>query len=1098
MSLSDKMVLNTDYEKFADILSKDVLTKLDGSHENFERIETPDKPSKLIILGTLGNIDTDYSAGKAYDSRRTLTSVKNNSMTVKFLTNKKGTITIKPTLSVYYEVYPTFEEQNEYLKFKYDEPYSIVNIARIWKRKEIKINEIEIDLSTVSEKKTIDLDFEHKIDKIKKDENIKGVQKEIKYDYAIDETKYNQEIDSISKRDVPFNWVAKLIINMEKFGDESELFLISVTLLNNTEENNDYETFLFNCNMDIKLDFQLTEFRYDYEYEGYYYPHGNYLRTLNCHADYKNSHVITKNYCNYIKQKIIPKDKIEGLKLSFDELSNHNLNLNILNQLHEKMVSYLKSYEDNSHDKDRKYIDSVNEFKSMIERFDEGLDTLKSNNNALKSFELLNKTLKIANPYEGWRVFQIVFLISLIPDIVDKEKRRNICEVLHVPTGGGKSEAYFGCVLFSAFWDRINGKEFGVTAITKFPLRMLSIQQLQRISSIFIWAEEIRKNEYIGGKPFSLGYFVGSSDEFPRHSDELIDKIRKAKKEGIETPGKIISYCPICKSYGKEVKVILDYNEESKLIVHKCKECDREFEIYFTDEEIYRTIPTFIVSTVDKLAGISLNRRFRNLFGGKIDECDNGHGFIPHNDACDVKNCGAKGKKLNLDFATAPSLIIQDEMHLIKEGFGTINSHFESLMETLQKKICGYGFKNITMTATITGAKEQIENLYLKKVNLFPPNSPEGHGINDFFYKEVFENNKRINQRYFIGLKPNLRDNQFASLLTLKYISEFIKTSEDNLELYSSNIGITNEDLKEIISNYKSILTYHNKKSDVHSMNYYLNSVVNSKLNDYNITPIVLTGDNTLDEIKKTINTVNTYFDNEKNAQSLLTVFATSIVSHGVDIDQWNIMIFQGIPRSTAEYIQSLSRVGRKFLGVIFVWFYPNRTRDLSFYQNFYDYHDLLDHKVEYVPLSRWTKLGLKQTFTSIFNASIINYFSEILDEPVYKLDKVNEIFSSKDSKDNRKKLIEFIMKAYRTDSGMEGSEYFKKRIPIETEERLNYLATYTGTEKNFYPNALKNTAKKYYKTQYGMRGIQDEVVLIPVVKDVKALEQFERNDYER
>ena len=42
-------------------------------------------------------------------------------------------------------------------------------------------------------------------------------------------------------------------------------------------------------------------------------------------------------------------------------------------------------------------------------------------------------------------------------------------------TSGGKSEAYFGIVIFTAFWDRLNGKEFGVSALTKFPLRMLSI-----------------------------------------------------------------------------------------------------------------------------------------------------------------------------------------------------------------------------------------------------------------------------------------------------------------------------------------------------------------------------------------------------------------------------------------------------------------------------------------------------------------------------------------------------------------------------------------------------------------------------------------------
>ena len=113
-----------------------------------------------------------------------------------------------------------------------------------------------------------------------------------------------------------------------------------------------------------------------------------------------------------------------------------------------------------------------------------------------------------------------------------------------------------------------------------------------------------------------------------------------------------------------------------------------------------------------------------------------------------------------------------------------------------------------------------------------------------------------------------------------------------------------------------------------------------------------------------------------------------------MDIDEWNVMMFDGMPRSTAEYIQALSRVGRKYPGLVFLWFYSNRTRDLSFYQNFNEYHNILEHKVENVPLSRWAKLGFKQTFTSIFTASILNYLSNELESPIYNLPSVFEVFS--------------------------------------------------------------------------------------------------------
>ena len=1069
-------------------MASDVLSKLDGTHHNFVRFEIPDKPSKIIILGTLGDKSKDFSS-RFSDTERTLTSVKNNSLSVKFLVKKTSEVLrVKPILSVYYRVYPTFEEQCKYVNKNYEENSERVDVARIWKRMDCIFTSIKFDLSEISIEET--LDFSEYIDAIKSDNEIYVGGKEISSECLENDYLYSNKIQKVKTgRIPPLDWKCRVCTQIEDFVQNKEkLKLVTVTMINDTEENKKYETFLFNCNLKIDLDdIELVPFRYEYEYEGYNYHYENFLRCLNCHADYDGNKIMTKHFAKFSQKKIVPRSLIDTLSLHFEDLSSQKKNLKLLEELYKKMLDYLKSYKKSTKylNDERKYKKDVAHFEEIAERFHEGIETLKNNENARKAFELLNKTFRKASKYEKWWIFQIIFIVSLIPDIIDKTRRREICEILHVATGGGKSEAYFGCVIFSAFWDRLSGKKFGTTAITKFPLRMLSIQQLQRIANLLIWAEEIRKEEHIEGEPFSVAYFVGSTDEFPRHSKKLIDNLKKARTKGIEVPGKIVNICPICKG-----KVILDYKDNERYIIHKCEACQREFRLFFTDEEIYRFLPTFIVSTVDKLAGIATNRRFKNIFGGKINECPKGHGFLPHNDTCEVeteeRRCGEKGNITSIDFKTGPTLVVQDEMHLIRGGFGTINSHFESLIEILQKELCGYGFKNIAMTATITGAKEQIEHLYYKGINIFPGDPPEEREKNNFFFEyELDESNNAVVQRQLIGLKPNFRDNQYASLLTLKYISEFINYVESNIAEFSLRNGLNVKELEKMTESYKNILTYHSKKSDVHSMNYYLEAVVNSKLDKYKIKPKILTGDNTLDDIKELIDLIDKYFDDAANKESLLSVFATSMVSHGIDIDKWNIMAFQGVPRSIAEYIQALSRVGRKYPGLVFVWFYPNRARDLSFYQNFLDYHKVLEHKVEEIPLSRWAKLGFKQTFTSIFSASILNYFSDMIGEPIYTVDKVNEVFATKE---NREKLIEFIKKAYISVSSMIGADYFKDTIPKETEERLNYLATYTGGERNFFPNALKDTPSKYYRTQYGMRGIQDEVILKPSDYDVDFL----------
>ncbi len=1069
--------------RFTNLMTKNILNKLNGSHNSLSRFESRDKPSRTIIIGNLGDKSKDYSSEDPVGNRRTASSVKNNSLSIKFLVSEDDeNIVVTPKLSIFYKVYPSFSEQMEYWNINRDKIKDKMDIASIWKRKDIEFEDVNFHLNEDQEEF---LDFRDVISSIRKDPEMsfKG-SRIISIETLKNEDTFQKKIEEYKNGNLyDFKWICRVSTHIEEFKQEGNTYkLVEISLINDTKEDF-YETFLFNCHLDIHLDeISLIPFKYSYEYENYPQYYESQFRCLNCHAKHIEGNLIeTRHYSKFYQDKKVPRSSIDNLEMKFSSLSE-NSGIELLEKLYESMENYLNECNKSPEDNDE-YLDEIENFEQMKERFKEGIETLKDDENAFRSFKLMNKVfLNVSGEkYTSWRLFQIVFIVSQISDVIKKEENKDkICEVLHVMTGGGKSEAYFGIVIFLAYFDRINGKKFGTTAITKFPLRMLSIQQLQRIADLFIHAEEIRKEENIDGEPFSVAYFVGNNKEFPRNTTEIIQKLKKDKANGKENIGKIIDKCPVCDAEGNVV--ILDYKEDEEYIFHKCKACDREYKLFFTDEEIYRYIPTFIVSTVDKWAGIASNRRVKNIFGAKISECPK-HGFVPFNDKCEVNiddYCKEIPNKVDLDFKTGPRLIIQDEMHLIKEGFGTIDSHFESLIETIQKEICGYGFKNIAMTATITGAKKQIENLYNKEIRIFPSKLKDSNGNEFFFIKEKYDEDKYVPQRQIIGLKPNFRDNQYASLLTLRYISDFINYVESNLSEFSSEHGFESEYLTNTVKNYKSMLSYHNKKGDVHSINYYLETVTNSKLEKYKINPYVLTGENSLEDIKNVISIVKTFYDVPNNFEELVTVFATSLVSHGVDLDEWNIMLFQGMPRSTSEYIQALSRVGRKHIGIVFLWFYPNKPRDLSFYQNFYDYHKIIQHKVEDVPISRWAKLGFKQTFTSVFTASILNYLSDDLKRPIYKVPQVNEVFSDIS---NKAKLIEFIKKAYvlnDSDISRAGSKYFDDNIETEVEVRLNKLSEYKGSNSNmnFFPNALQDNSDKYFKTQFGMRGIQDEVIL--------------------
>lgn len=1079
------------YEKFGKILSNDVIQKLVGSHDDFKITNTHVLPSKNILIGEL--------LPKSLESDNFIENSKNlNSISVKcLLRDSVYPINVDISFSVFYRVFPSFNQQMESIdKQGNKENYAL---QRIWKRKDFNISNIIVDPLSSED---IEFDLSGLINEIKKDSDVVKVENKIPSEFLQSEDKFHDFLNKQRNQQYNFNYVWDISLKSKVrtfLQDGEEYFLLELFLVNNTIDlaNDDksinlYDRTIFNPLMNINLNNNnLIPFHYDYTYDEELKHYYGDVRCLNCHAiynEYSNS-IETNNYSTFDQEKISPKDNIDYADISFKALSSER-GLLELDKIYIKMNEYYGSIT-NQISGNKIDIRELDEFKEMKERFKDNIDFLRKNSKVSKAFYLMNKTFNNNSKYPGWRLFQIVFIVLQIRSIVETNYQRDVCELLHVMTGGGKSEAYFGVVIFTAFWDRLNGKKFGISAITKFPLRMLSIQQLQRIANVFIHAEEVRKENNVEGDPFSIAYYVGSQgNEFPSHNFRIINQILKKKEKNEFIKGKIIEKCPLCGG-----KVYLDIDETQNLVIHKCHECNNIFRLYYSDDEIYRTLPTFIVSTVDKLSAISTNRRFKNLLGGKLDVCKKGHGFVPHNDKCNVKFsarqfCNEKGNEIIFDFDIGPTLIIQDEMHLIREGFGTIDSHFESLIEVMKSEFSnGVNFKNIVMTATVTGAKSQIKHLYHKKTRIFPPMLEDVDG-NNFFFQKLRENGKIINQRQIVGLKQNAYSNMLL-LVILRYVSEFIKKTEENLEKFSKENDFNLEELSNVITYYKNLLTYHNRKQDVHKMSYNVLDLVNSYESTYDLVSNNLTGDDNLDHIKEVINNVVSFQDNDENRNKLSLVSATNIVSHGVDVDTWNIMAFEGMPRNTSEYIQALSRVGRKHFGIVFVLYDYMKIRDVSFYQNFREYHEILNDRVEMVPLSRWTKLGFKQTFTSVFCAGVLNYMSNILQKPIYTTEEFNNVFSDGV---NRQLLINFIKKAYVSNSDMLGADFFNENIEKETIERIEIIEEYNGSETSYFPNALKDRSNnKYYKTQFGMRGIQDELAVSPVNQDLKFRKSMER-----
>ena len=137
---------------------------------------------------------------------------------------------------------------------------------------------------------------------------------------------------------------------------------------------------------------------------------------------------------------------------------------------------------------------------------------------AMEAFSLMNRAFAQSNKgFTSWRLFQLVFIVMEIPDILAASGRGSSdtasdVDLIYFPTGGGKTEAYLGLVVFTIFFDRLRGKKEGVSAITRFPLRLLSLQQLQRIADTSPQAERSGGTHSVIGGP--VGYAAFQQQDF--------------------------------------------------------------------------------------------------------------------------------------------------------------------------------------------------------------------------------------------------------------------------------------------------------------------------------------------------------------------------------------------------------------------------------------------------------------------------------------------------------------------------------------------------------------------------------------------------------
>jgi len=637
----------------------------------------------------------------------------------------------------------------------------------------------------------------------------------------------------------------------------------------------------------------------------------------------------------------------------------------------------------------------------ILERLREGVDVLAADDRALAAFGFANRAMasqRIHSIYalakrrgdevtidalnvrknRSWRPFQLAFMLLSIPALADPTHRDRtqpleaFADLLWFPTGGGKTEAYLGVAAFTMGVRRLQGDlggldgGRGLAVIMRYTLRLLTLQQFQRATALICAMEVLRRAEpeVWGDAPFTIGLWVGQRVT-PNTTDEshaAIEKERDGKYGTGSTPAQLTS-CPWCGSEiapGREIRVDRDLGRTFVYCGDKYGRCEFSqaksknlgLPVLVVDDEIYRHPPSMLIATVDKFAMMAWRGQVRALFGKANRECPR-HGLLWPEADCN----GNHTKKGSLEAVKVreitpirpPDLIIQDEFHLISGPLGTMVGLYETAVDELSTwTVDGKAIrpKIVASTATVRKAEEQVNNVFLRRVSVFPPH---GLDVEDNFFS-VQRSVEHKPGRLYMGIcspgssRPAVLIRVYVALLTAA--QSLFQRFGAAADPYMTVVGYFNSlrelgGMRRLAEDDVQTRAYRVQMSDVKRPGLSQRSV---RIVDE------LTSRVSNKEIPKKLDQLEVKFKptwEKGETRAIDIVLATNMLSVGVDVNRIGLMVVNGQPKNTAEYIQATSRVGRSFPGLVCTVLTWSRPRDLSHYETFEHYHATFYKHVE-------------------------------------------------------------------------------------------------------------------------------------------------------
>jgi hypothetical protein len=533
----------------------------------------------------------------------------------------------------------------------------------------------------------------------------------------------------------------------------------------------------------------------------------------------------------------------------------------------------------------------------------------------------------------------------------------------------------------------------------RYTLRLLTLQQFQRATTLLCAMEVIRRadDRTWGKEPFTLGLWVGNrvTPGTTEASHSAIEAIRNRdrNKAGIASPAQLTS-CPWCGSEiagGRDIEVDRVIGRTLIFCGDKLGSCDFSkgksmdqphpgLPVKVVDDEIYHRPPTMMIATVDKFAMMAWRPQVRNLFGRTNMECGR-HGLLWPSHDCGTGH-RAKGSHpaavvKPIRTIRPPDLIIQDEFHLISGPLGTMVGLYETAVDELSSwSLNGAKVrpKVVASTATVRRAEDQVRNVFMRQISVFPPS---GLDVEDNFFSVQRSIKEKAGRRYMGICAPG----SSRPAVLIRTYTAFLTAAQALFDRFGP-----------VADPYMTLVGYFNSLRELGGMKRLAEDDVQTRSFRVNMSLVDRPGlsQRRVEEISELTSRVSShdiprYLDQlempfngafdpaqdkwqavRKSGESrpIDAVLATNMLSVGVDVNRLGVMVVNGQPKGTAEYIQATSRVGRASPGIVATVLTWARPRDLSHYETFEHYHATFYQHVEAQSVTPFSPRALDRGLT--------------------------------------------------------------------------------------------------------------------------------------